>query len=172
MVLRALEHLGVIAYFENDKHVLIARMPRKASLTKWHVSKELELHLMHQLGIDAVDYANALRMTERDDQGEAPGQPSAGPAGSDEVQGEEISRCLALVRERCQHAFANGDASIELHLDELALLRAAREDRDQLHLKLEIEVHAVMKQHRSAAEVQLTLPGCEPFKVGRPGYDD
>ncbi len=92
-VLRALEQLGVVPYFENDKHVLVARMPRKAALTKWYLSQELERHLMQQLSIDSVEYANALQMIEREDQGEAPAQPSVGSSGSDDVR--ERSSCDA-----------------------------------------------------------------------------
>jgi hypothetical protein len=173
VVLRALQRLGVAQQHEDEQHVFLVLFPNKMQpLRKWWVTPEIEEHLLQKLRLAPEEYIEAIRAVEAEDRGEPSTSRAVSISQSEILHKKEMARCLEQLREGCESGAREGNANITLRLESTTLIQAALSDRDELHLQLEVQIHAVMRQHPTLEWVQLTLPVCEPFTVGRPGYDD
>jgi hypothetical protein len=173
IVLRALLRLGVTQHHEDEQHVFVGLFPYKSQpLRKWWVAPELEEHLLSKLRLNPEDYAVALSAIAAEDSGAAPPSKPTTQSSIEALHERELAHCMEQLREGCENGAREGNATLSLRLENTTLIHAAISDRDELHLKFEVQIHAVMRQHPTLEWVQLTIPVCEPFTVGRPGYDD
>ena len=177
VVLRALKRIGVDEYDQDDGYVYVTRFPHAGqAIRKWYLPKEVEDHLIQQLRLDIIDYRNAIRAVEAEDRGERSSQATPPPDPYPSIHALGLTACLARVQTLVEDGARGGDTDLNIHVDEsfnmTAMVRAAKDCRDDLHLALEQQIQAVMRQYPSLLTVRLTLPAIDPFLIGRPGYDD
>jgi hypothetical protein len=177
IVLRALRRLGVEVYHEDEKYLFVARHPRRGpAIRKWWLPRAFEARLVQQLHLEWGEYAKAILAIEAEDRGEDLVPAPTVPSDAESIHSRELKRGLEYLRQKCEQAAKEGDATVQVSLDDgvdvTAFLREARAHPDELHLMIEMQAHAVMRKHAALEQVQLVLPTLEPFIVGRPGYDD
>lgn len=176
VVLRALQRLGVDQYAEDEEHVYVARFPHAGqAIRKWYLPKEVEAHLVRKLHLDLDGYLDAIRSVEAETPREPPLPAPPAPPHS-VAHASSVAACLARVRELVEEGAMGGHAVLDLRIDEsvdlTAMIREAKDHRDDLHLALEQQIHPMMRQYSSLVQVTVTLPTVDPFSIGRPGYDD
>jgi hypothetical protein len=177
IVVRALRRLGVAPYYEDEQYLFVARLPHRGpAIRKWWIPRALETRLVQQLHLEWTEYAKAILAVEAEDRGEAAAPQRSEHSDADTIHSLELKRGLEYLKQKCEQAASTGSATVRISLDDgidvTAFLREARARPDELHLMIEMQAHAVMRKHAALEQVQLLLPACEPFTVGRPGYDD